>query len=42
MKKFHSIAMMMGIAITGAVSLTACSSSSDAIEGNEAVVYDEN
>lgn len=42
MKKIQSLAMMMGFAITGALSLTACSSSSDAIEENKAVVYDEN
>lgn len=42
MKKFHSLAMMMGIAITGAVGFTACSSSSDAVEEPKPVVYDDN
>jgi len=42
MKKIHSLAMMMGIAITGAVSFTACSSSSDEVVENKNVVYDEN
>lgn len=42
MKKIHSLAMMMGIAITGAVSFTACSSSSDEVVENKDVVYDEN
>ena len=41
MKKFKTIALMMGIALTGTTGFTACSSS-DVVEANPNVIIDEN